>query len=147
MLGALTGECIRGSSPNWTWLKLNMGKEMATHSSVLAWRIPGMGEPGGLPSMGSHRVGHNWSNSSCRSWIWTAFIEVTEAARAKQDPSCKPSLGDACLSLLKVAANHWEILFEACCLLPSPFMFIFLLFLVPTLQQCTELGRKSTELW
>ena len=32
-------------------------KAMATHSSVLAWRIPGMGEPGGLPSMGSHRVG------------------------------------------------------------------------------------------
>ena len=37
-------------------------KEMATHSSVLAWRIPGVGEPGGLPSMGSHRVGHNWSD-------------------------------------------------------------------------------------
>ena len=36
-------------------------KEMATHSSVLAWRIPGTGEPGGLPSMGSHRVGHDWS--------------------------------------------------------------------------------------
>ena len=35
---------------------------MATHSSVLAWRIPGTGEPGGLPSMGSHRVGHNWSD-------------------------------------------------------------------------------------
>ena len=34
-------------------------KEMATHSSVLAWRIPGMGEPGGLPSMGSHRVRHD----------------------------------------------------------------------------------------
>ena len=34
-------------------------KEMATHSSVLAWRIPGMGEHGGLPSMGSHRVGHD----------------------------------------------------------------------------------------
>ena len=34
-------------------------KEMATHSSVLPWRIPGTGEPGGLPSMGSHRVGHN----------------------------------------------------------------------------------------
>ena len=32
---------------------------MATHSSVLAWRIPGMGEPGGFPSMGSHRVGHD----------------------------------------------------------------------------------------
>ena len=37
-------------------------KEMATHSSVLAWRIPGTGEPGGLPSMGSHRVRHNWSD-------------------------------------------------------------------------------------
>jgi len=36
--------------------------EMATHSSVLAWRIAGMAEPGGLPSMGSHRVGHDWSN-------------------------------------------------------------------------------------
>ena len=36
-------------------------KEMAAHSSVLAWRIPGTGEPGGLPSMGSHRVRHNWS--------------------------------------------------------------------------------------
>jgi len=35
---------------------------MATHSSVLAWRIPGIGEPGGLPSMGSHRVRHDWSN-------------------------------------------------------------------------------------
>ena len=34
-------------------------KEMATHSSTRAWRIPGTGEPGGLPSMGSHRVGHN----------------------------------------------------------------------------------------
>ena len=37
-------------------------KEMAAHSSVLAWKIPGTGEPGGLPSMGSHRVGHDWSD-------------------------------------------------------------------------------------
>ena len=37
-------------------------KEMATHSNVLAWRIPRTGEPGGLPSMGSHRVGHDWSD-------------------------------------------------------------------------------------
>ena len=39
-----------------------MEKEMATHSSVLAWRIPGKVEPGGLRSMGSHRVGYDWSN-------------------------------------------------------------------------------------
>ena len=37
-------------------------KEMATHSSILVWRFPGTGEPGGLPSMGSHRVGHDWRN-------------------------------------------------------------------------------------
>ena len=54
-------------------------KEMATHSSVLACRIPGTGEPGGLPSMGSHRVGHDWSDLAADSpkvskwWarIWT----------------------------------------------------------------------------
>ena len=37
-------------------------EEMTTHSSILAWWAPGMGEPGGLPSMGSYRVGHDWSN-------------------------------------------------------------------------------------
>ena len=45
-----------GSIPRW---EDPLEKEMATHSSVLAWRIPGMGEPGGLSSMGSHRVGHD----------------------------------------------------------------------------------------
>ena len=47
-------------------------KAMATHSSVLAWRIPGTGEPGGLPSMGSHRVGHDWSDlaAAAAAAIW-----------------------------------------------------------------------------
>ena len=44
-------------------------KEMATHSSVLAWRIPGMGEPGGLLSMGLHRVGHDWSDLAAAA-LW-----------------------------------------------------------------------------
>ena len=44
-----------------------MEKEMATHSSVLAWRIPGMAEPGGLLSVGSHRVRHDWSDLA---YIW-----------------------------------------------------------------------------
>ena len=43
----------------FTFLFHALEKEMAAHSSVLAWRIPGMGEPGGLPSMGLHRVGHD----------------------------------------------------------------------------------------
>ena len=49
-------ECLRVTEIH-LW-NIFMEKEMATHSSVLAWRIPGMGEPGGLPSVGSHRVGH-----------------------------------------------------------------------------------------
>ena len=57
----------RWESDTTDWLDFDaLEKEMATHSSVLAWRIPGMGEPGGLPSMGSHRVGHDWVTSlSC----------------------------------------------------------------------------------
>ena len=50
-------------------------KEMATHSSVLAWRIPGTGEPGGLQSMGSHRVRHDWSDlaaAAVEAW-WAVF--------------------------------------------------------------------------
>ena len=43
-------------------LSVPLEKEMATHSSILAWKIPGTAEPGGLPSMGSHRVGHDWSD-------------------------------------------------------------------------------------
>ena len=45
-------------------------KEMATHSSVLAWRIPGTGEPVGLPSMGSHRVGHDWSDLAAAMCVY-----------------------------------------------------------------------------
>ena len=46
----------------WFCPDFQLEKEMATHSSVLAWKIPGTAEPGGLPSMGLHRVGHDWSD-------------------------------------------------------------------------------------
>ena len=49
----------RLSDFTFTFHNYALEKDMATHSSVLAWRIPGTGEPGGLPSMGSHRVGHD----------------------------------------------------------------------------------------
>ena len=54
-------------------------KEMATHSSVLAWRIPGMGEPGGLLSMGSHRVGHDWSDLAA-----VVAVQERQAPRTQQ---------------------------------------------------------------
>ena len=49
-------------------------KEMATHSSILAWRIPGMGEPGGLPPMESHRVGHDWSDSAVAAAAAVSYL-------------------------------------------------------------------------
>ena len=52
-------------------------KDMATHSSNLAWRIPGMGEPDGLPSMGLHRVGHNWSDLEVMYFIFFHLIFST----------------------------------------------------------------------
>ena len=55
-------------------------KEMATHSSVLAWRIPGMGEPGRLPSTGSHRVGHDWSDLAAAA----AVVKLCMCAKSFQ---------------------------------------------------------------
>ena len=57
-------------------------KEMATHSSVLAWRIPGTREPGGLPSMGSHRVGHDWSDLAAAA-ATSSFILLLMDIRRK----------------------------------------------------------------
>ena len=51
-------------------------KEMATHSSVLAWRIPGTEKPGGLLSMGLHRVGHDWSDLAAAAVIFFFFVTL-----------------------------------------------------------------------
>ena len=56
---SLPGSSVHGIFPA---RKLEWEKEMATHSSILAWRVPWTEEPGGLLSMGSHRVGHDWSD-------------------------------------------------------------------------------------
>ena len=80
MDGGAWKAAVHGVAEGWTRLSdftftshLNaLEKEMATHSSVLAWRIPGMGEPGGLPSMGLHRVGHNWSDLAAAAAAATA---------------------------------------------------------------------------
>ena len=101
-------------------------KEMATHSSVLAWRIPGTGEPGGLPSMGSHRVRCDWCDSAAAAvavttnifyifltsllnllqycfcsmfWLWCH--EACEILTPQnRDPACTPCTG-------RWGLNHW----------------------------------------
>ena len=75
---------VHGVTKSWTWLSYftftfhfhALEKEMATNSSVLAWRIPGTVESGGLPSMGLHRVGHDWSdlaNSNSSYNLWALY--------------------------------------------------------------------------
>ena len=66
-------------------------KEMATHSSVLAWRIPGMGEPGGLPPTGLHRVGHNRRDLAATAAPFSCGSGSKESA-AMQETQV-PSLG------------------------------------------------------
>ena len=91
-------------------------KEMATHSSVLAWRIPGTGEPGGLPSMGSHRVGHDWSNlAAAASQFWSTYLKAgfpgcsdgKESACSERGLGSIPGLGR---SPEKGMATHSSIL-------------------------------------
>ena len=61
---------------------------MATHSSILAWRIPGMGEPDGMPSMGSHRVGHDWSDLAAAAHASKVMLKILQA-RLQQYVNCE----------------------------------------------------------
>ena len=90
MDGGAWWAAVHGVARSQTWLNdftftfrfHALKKEMATHSSVLAWRIPGMGEPGGLPSMGSLGVSHDWSN------LAAAAAEHLKPFALQHDPLC-----------------------------------------------------------
>ena len=90
---------------------------MATHSSVLAWRIPGMVEPGGLLSMGSHRVGHDWSDLAAAAATFTSsgssindlwsqitttnIIEMKNLEILQELPKCNTEIGSKQMLLEK----------------------------------------------
>ena len=65
---------------------------MATHSSVLAWRIPGTGEPGGLSSMGSHRVRHNWSHVAAAAAAGNQVRDINSFVKVIEFYNWKPEL-------------------------------------------------------
>ena len=87
---------------------------MASHSSVLAWRIPGMVEPGGLPSLGLHRVGHDWSDlaaaaAAARGW-YTGMTQRDGmgwdmGGRFRMGNTCTP-MADSCQCMAKPIQYH-----------------------------------------
>ena len=107
---------------------------MATHSSVLAWRIPGTGEPGGLLSMGSHRVGHDWSDlaaAACMGWeswtikkpegwrldaleiwCWRRLLRILRTARRSNQSIQKEANPEYSLERLKLKLQYFGYLMQ-----------------------------------
>ena len=93
-------------------------KEMATHSSVLAWRIPGTAKPGGLPSMGLHRVRHDWSDLAV-----AALPSPLSCVSQHPIPFCKPDTAEHTkfmfyLMVLKKKFFLYDIVDLQCCVSP-----------------------------
>ena len=90
-------------------------KAMAPHSSTLAWKIPGMGELGGLPSMGSHRVRHNWSDLAavlCPPCMFGQYEAMTEDWRARGGKNHRMSPSFCACSLLSPVVTTFLLKFS-----------------------------------
>ena len=89
MDGGAWWAAVHGVAKSWTRLSdftftfhfHALEKEMTTHSSVLAWRVPGTREPGGLPSLGSHRVGHYWNDLAAGAAAAAAILGIKMSKR------------------------------------------------------------------
>ena len=98
---------IRLSDFTFTFHFHALEKEVATHSSVLAWRVPGTGEPGGLPSMGSHRVGHDWSDLAAAAAARRAKVEkLADLSPDSLPNSCFCSVTQLCPTLWPHGLQH-----------------------------------------
>ena len=127
MDGGAWWAAVHGVAEGWTRLSdfpftfpfHALEKEMATHSSVLAWRIPGTGEPGGLPSMGSHSVGHDWSDlaavtlmilmnpSTISIAFWFSSYNYDQVHYSK-GPQCRPTISESWIKLWLVISQDWR---------------------------------------
>ena len=89
---------------------------MATHSSVLAWKIPGMGEPSGLPPMGSHRVGHDWSDLAAERKLHRSILLITKVAKAKNSQFSSVQS----LNRVRLFATPWTAVCQASLSITTP---------------------------
>ena len=122
-------------------------REMATHSSVLAWRISGTGEPGGLPSMGSHRVGHDWSDIAVVVVSFKNLPQVNKMGNGKCNSylSCFAKTIIHSLSCQNIDVFHWETRDPEYGTLKSRVTFTQGLNLVNTSHSFPN--KMSTQLW
>ena len=110
----VTKSRIRLSDFTFTFHFHALGKEMATHSSVLAWRIPGMAGPGGLLSMGSHRVGHDRSDLAAAAYRTRALASKLRTQRSRPRGATifcgpRPVLTSLSLSVLLCPKRDWSV--------------------------------------
>ena len=120
MDGGAWKAAVHGVAESWTRLSdftftfhfPALEKEMATHSSVLAWRIPGMGETGGLPSMGSHRVGHDWSDLAAAVAQWLKIHLPMQRHQVgspiQEDPICSSEHLSPCTTTIELVLKSPE---------------------------------------
>ena len=113
MDGGAWWAAVHGVMKSRTWLSdftftlhfYALEKEMATHSSVLAWRIPGMAEPSGLLSMGSHRVGHHWSDL-----VAAAACKLLSRTTTKKTYTCQHQDSSIIVKVTNLFRNKMSIL-------------------------------------
>ena len=114
MDGGARKAAVHGVAEGRTWLSdftftfhlHALEKKMATHSSVLAWRIPGMEEPGGLPSIGSHRVGHEWSDLAAAAAATLQWKKLTDTILPERSKFTSPVMGQT--KQKPPDMLHWE---------------------------------------
>ena len=123
MDGGAWWAAVHGVARSRTWLSNftftfhfhALEKEMATHSSVLAWKVPGTGEPGGLPSMGSHRVRHDWSDlaAAAKPFSMHAQMAHTQGRKNKKGSwSCLREDQEVGFNRQRHQSNHYKYIQE-----------------------------------
>ena len=119
-------------------------KEMATHSSVLAWRIPGTAEPGGLPSVGSHRAGHDCSDLAAANMYpeYNSGSKRQRTCPVLTERSSSPTIDVKCIFLIPLK-NILKTRVHSNCSVQFPFIIEFF----PLSILLTKLGQGNKLLW